>query len=145
VNRKDPTLTEKLCTMILVWLEVPHVKARSMSRDEILAMVEWDHYPVPFAVARDNGWMIHEINHPSNLKPMLADDHAVKTAKRDVPEIAKGKRISAKHAEFRKRILAKSGVATEPERRDRKVSRFAGGRKMQSRPFRKKARGGSRA
>lgn len=138
MNRKPPTLTEKLCAMILVWLEVPHVKARSMSRDEILSLVEWDHYPVPFAIARDNGWMMHEINHPANLKPMLADDHAIKTAKRDVPEIAKGKQISAKHEEFRQRILAKTGVVTEPERRKPK-HRLVSNRKLQSRPFQKRA------
>jgi hypothetical protein len=139
MKRKDPTLTDKLCAMIVMWLEIPHAKARSMSRQEILALAEWDHYPVPFAIARDNGWLMHEINHPSNIKPMLADDHAIKTAKRDVPEIAKAKRISKSHQEFRQRILAKTGVQEDATSHPRKASRFSSSRKFQSRPFPKRA------
>lgn len=136
-SRTDPNLTDKLCAMILLWLEVPHEIACTLDRRRILSLVQWDHWPVPVAIAKDLNWEPAAYNHPSNLMPLIAEKHAIKTAKHDVPQIAKADRIREAHEEFRRRILAKSGTATDQPDHDRKLSRW-GTRKMQSRPFQKR-------
>lgn len=136
VARTDPNLTDKLCALIVAHFGIPHEAAKSMTRKQILGLVAWDHYPVPVAVAKANGWAPDAYNHPSNLQAMIHEDHGLKTAKKDVPEIAKADRISAANEEFRRRILAKSGQGDAPPQPRSKW----GNRKMQSRGFPKKQR-----
>lgn len=114
-TRRDPNLTDKLCCMILLHYGVPHDVAKSMHRSDILRLVEWDHYPVPVTTALDLGWLPDSYNHPSNLQPMLAQDHGIKTATKDIPQIAKNKRVSDAHAEHRRRMLTKVGDEREAE------------------------------
>jgi len=116
VTRKDPNLTDKLCCMILLHYGIPHDVAKDMRRSDILRLVEWDHYPVAFATARDLGWTPDDYNHPSNLQPILPDDHTIKSARRDKPAISKDVRVSDAHEEHRRRMLAKSGSEEEVER-----------------------------
>lgn len=141
-SRTDPNMTDKLCAMILLHFQIPHEVGKTLTREQILGLVQWDHAPVPVAIARDLRWEPAQYNHPSNLAPLLVEDHAVKTAKIDVPQIAKSERISASALEFQQRILAKSGqirgqaddaVSHNPARRSK--SHWPKGRRLPSRPF----------
>lgn len=66
---------------------IPFRQAQQMSAEEICSLVHWDH-----AVLHAWGGSIH----PTNLTPRLILAHREKTAKRDVPAIAKTKRIARK-------------------------------------------------
>jgi hypothetical protein len=46
-------------------------------------------------------------NDPQYLVPMARVAHRKKTAKKDVPEIAKTKRLAADHEDFRRKILSR--------------------------------------
>ncbi len=72
-------------------------------------------------------------NHPSNIQYLAPEEHAPKTA-RDVTEIAKTKRIEAKQAEFRRRVLAKSGQASDVEEKPPKRKATLKSRGFQKRP-----------
>lgn len=82
-----------------------HEEAKELSEDQILSLVQWDHFPIPHA-APYNGPDVHW-----NLEPSLIPQHREKTAKIDIPRIAKGKRVSEAEIAFRNRMLAK----TQPE------------------------------
>lgn len=116
MDRKQPTLREKLAALALtIKVEddgqlVPLVtrdEAKQMTADQILSLLQWDHDPVPVALGGTN--------HPTNLvaRPIL--EHRIKTAKKDVPAIAKTERISKSHQEFQRKLLAKTGQAEAPE------------------------------
>lgn len=65
-------------------------------------------------------------NDPRYIVPMAKEDHREVTAKRDIPAIAKTKRLSKTHEEFRQKMLAKDSGDVPPET---KKSRW-GGRKF---------------
>lgn len=118
MTRTRPTMRQKLCAaylriLALMGRAIPYETAREMSEDDIEALFEIDHHPIPVA----NGGT----NHPSNLVPRLAEAHREKT-RRDVSRIAKGKRLSASAEETRRIILAKVGKIADDEvmRRKRK-------------------------
>jgi hypothetical protein len=110
-RRVAPTLKQIAAAAIVTLLKLPHRQAQEMTSDEIIRLVEKDHYPVPYAIARDLGWPPDRYNHPSNLELVAPIDHAKKTAKVDTPQVAKSKRITTKHEDFRRKMLAK----TEPD------------------------------
>lgn len=118
-SSRPPNLTEKLASVLLVlklgddWLIPEPIRSKG-SADEILKCCQWDHYPV----RRSDGGT----NDPRNIRPLPAAVHAEKTAKKDLPEIAKGKRLSASAEETRRIILAKVGKIADDEvmRRKRK-------------------------
>lgn len=139
MKRKDPNLTDKLCAMILMYLEIPHEVAKTMTRDDILALYEWDHDPVPVAIAIDLGWTPDQYNHPSNIRGKFPEVHGWKSAKKDVPEIAKAVRISDAHKEFQRKVLAKAGVETGQETGQTERHKFRWGKRpWPSKPFQKK-------
>lgn len=73
--------------------------AKAMSADQIISLFHFDHYPLRHeAGGPDEPW---------NLVPTLIAEHRRKTAKIDVPEIAKIKRVTKAEEEFRRRVLAK--------------------------------------
>lgn len=117
---RDPNLSEKLAATLLALtrldpetgLLVPLVDweaARSMTVKEIIGLFEFDHWPVPAALGGSN--------HPSNLVPLLetSGEHLKKTTTKDIPEIAKSKRLNKEHEEFRRRMLAKVDPAVADE------------------------------
>ena len=104
---------------------MPYEVSKRMSADQIIALFEWDHWPIPKAEGGPD--------EPWNLMPRPIDIHREKTAKIDIPAIAKGKRIRRDQEEFRRRILAK-----EPGRSARPPSRWP------SRPIRNPAARGHR-
>lgn len=103
--------------------------AKRMSEDEVLAVFEWDHVH-PVALGGDN--------HHSNLSPLPKAGHRLKTAKVDIPRIAKVKRLTRKEQEFRARLLAKDAGEAPPEPKRRKA-------KIPSRPFQKRKKEASHA
>lgn len=108
-GRKNPTIRQKCAALAAAFVGLPHEQAKTMTSDEIIGLVDYDHYPVAFSIARDIGWTPDEYNHPSNIVPRKPADHAVKTNTIDKPEIAKSKRVTDEHEAFHRRILAKTG------------------------------------
>lgn len=104
-KRKNPNLSEKLAAALLMIFDIPREHAKAMSTEQILSLVQFDHDPVHFSIARDLGWTPDQYNHPSNLTARLLMDHAEKTNKRDKPAIAKSKRLTHAQEEFRRRML----------------------------------------
>lgn len=98
-----------------------HDEAKALSEDQVLSLVVWDHDPIPHA---HDGEDAHY-----NLTPRLIADHRKKTAKTDIPMIAKVRRISADQEAFRQRLL------TPRDEREQKKPRW-GSRKFPKRGVR---------
>lgn len=81
-------------------------KAKQMSPEQIIGHFDVDHYPVPKALGGSN--------HPTNLNPIPRGGHKKKTAKKDIPVIAKVRR-SVKEQKF---------VVKKNETRDEMVDRL---------------------
>ena len=109
MTRKPLTRDERHAAAILMITRgngtpiVSREEAKGMTAREIIdafhARTNVEHI-VPHALTANN--------HPSNIQYLTPDEHAPKT-KRDVTEIAKTKRVAKKQAEFRRKLLAKSG------------------------------------
>jgi hypothetical protein len=84
---------------IIAWLELPHDIAKTMSEDEIIGLVDYDHHPIRHA---DGGLDVHW-----NLRPMLRADHKVKT-KFDAADMAKERKVRRAVNEHAQRMLLKS-------------------------------------
>lgn len=121
--RKHISFKTKLAAALSA-LFFTHDEAKALSEDQVLSLVVWDHDPVPHAHGGEDAHY--------NLTPRLIFDHRQKTAKIDVPQIAKTKRISKEHEAFRQRILT-GRVDREP-----KKSKWA------SRPFAKRSKSNDR-
>lgn len=113
MKRKDPTLSEKLAALVLQHFDIDYEHAKKMSTAEILSLVQTDH-EVHVAIAIANGETPKQYNHPSRLTVRLYKDHRTKTAKYDIPAIAKSDRLSPEHEAFQRRMLAKSGQDSDP-------------------------------
>lgn len=85
-------LAAALATMFLT-----HDEAKALSEDQVLSLAVWDHDPIPHAHGGEDAHY--------NLVPRLIPEHREKTAKRDVPQIAKTRRIGKETEEFRRRLL----------------------------------------
>ncbi len=117
-------MSEKLAAVLLtIMVEdesgrlVPAIdrdRAKTMTAREIISVFDFDHYPIPKALDGSN--------HPTNLVARVRAEHRGKTAKIDVPMIAKVKRVSAKHEEFRRRMLAKASSKDADENPAKKRS-----------------------
>jgi hypothetical protein len=98
-------LVAALCSLLHVDEEgrlvpiIPYEDAKNMHEDQILSLFHFDHFPVAKAF---DGPDVHW-----NLRPILIKPHREKT-KKDVKEIAKGRRITAHNEEFRRKVLAKA-------------------------------------
>lgn len=108
-GRAHISLETKLASALLALGHVSYAHAKQMSARHILSLYQW-HHNIPHAEGGgDVFW---------NLQPELIAAHREKTATVDVPRIAKNKRLSAKHEEFRRRLLAKEpGVSVRPPSR----------------------------
>lgn len=95
-----------------------HDEAKALSEDQVLSLVAWDHDPIPHT---HDGPDVH-----FNLVPRLIPGHREKTAKIDVPMIAKTRRLSKEHEDFQRRLLK--------PRAERPVKKSRWG----SRPFQKR-------
>jgi hypothetical protein len=106
--RKSPSMAEKLASALLELQRlrgdpIDRDHAKAMSAAQVNSLFHFDHAAGYACDGADN--------HPTGLTPLLIAEHREKTATRDVPAIAKGKRLSAAHAKFRERMLAKTGIA----------------------------------
>lgn len=89
-------LSTKLAATLALYLKIPHEQAKQMTTQQILRSVEWDHYPIRKADGGpDAAW---------NLMPRLKQEHRDKTAKIDVPAIAKSKRIDDRWRAFMRAV-----------------------------------------
>lgn len=112
--------------------------AKFMSTEDVLSLFHFDHGIHHGIDGSDEHW---------NLTPRFIAEHRRKTAKIDKPMLAKAARIADKHADFQRKILAKSGHFSDVETgqktgqkaRQRRYQ-WPKGRKMQSRPFEKRKR-----
>lgn len=98
MKRKPPSLKVKLASTLLEmkrWDDeestyvpvIDYEESKSMTADQIIARFHFDH---TVAHAHDGP------AEPWNLKPTPVEEHRKKTAKIDIPRIAKGKRIALK-------------------------------------------------
>lgn len=88
--------------------------AKNLTAAQVISLWQFDHYPVPKALGGSD--------HPTNLVARPIMEHRIKTAKIDVPAIAKTARISAAHEDFKRRILAKVTGDTAEEAPKRKAT-----------------------
>ncbi|MET4187645.1 hypothetical protein ABIB86_000406 [Bradyrhizobium sp. JR1.7] len=97
MTRKHISLRTKLAAAICQ-LFLTHDEAAALSEDQVLLLVHWDHYPIPHAEGGSDSHF--------NLVAALVPGHKEKTAKIDIPGIAKRKRITKAHKDFQRRLLA---------------------------------------
>lgn len=92
--------------------------------DEQIPLLEWDHTIALGlrAIDPETGEMTPAPNDPRFIRPMLPDDHAVKTrgagattAGSDIGKMKKLRKLTEKEAAFRERVLAKGGLAIAPK------------------------------
>lgn len=87
---------------------IPHEDAVKMTEDQVLSLFRFDHGLYHAQDGSDEFW---------NLTPMLIEAHNVKTRRRDIPQIAKTRRIEKAQEEFRARLLAKDRGEPRPPSR----------------------------
>lgn len=113
---------------------IPYEVAKQMTADQIISLFNCDHGILHALKRIDEHW---------NLTFRFIPAHRLKTAKQDVPALAKGDRIAEEHEAFRRRMLAKAGQGEPAENGEsqavRKRSKMHGrpfptGRKLQSGP-----------
>jgi hypothetical protein len=135
---KEPNMQDKLAaTLLELWAArgdpIPWQQARMMTAEQICSLVQFDH-------ARKK---CHEDNnHPTNLTPMLYAAHREKTAKQDIPQIRKGRRLEKSHEEFRAKVLAKN--MTIAELKDTAATNTALGRQRSPWPKGRKIQNGGK-
>lgn len=118
--RAHISLQTKLAAAVAQILALPHEHAMAMTEEQVLSLVQFDHYPRRKA---DGGEDAH-----FNLRVRPIPEHREKTAKIDVPQIAKSRRLRADQEQFRARLLAKQ------QGEERKPSKWP------SRPFSQRKR-----
>jgi hypothetical protein len=116
MQRKPPRMIEKLASALLelkcinndghLVPIIDRQAAKQMTAEQIVAQFELDHWPVPVAFGGSN--------HPTNLHWKTKMQHREKTAKIDIPAIAKSKRLSKSHADH-KSVM--DGVTVEKKKR----------------------------
>jgi hypothetical protein len=77
---------------------ISYAEAKTLTADQIIA--RFDHHHV---ILEHFGG----VTEPWNIQPMLRPEHRKRTAKLDVPAIAKGKRITKKEAAHKARMAEK--------------------------------------
>jgi hypothetical protein len=90
------------------WLQIPHEIAKEMSEDDVLALVEYDHWPLRHA---DGGPDLHW-----NLRPMLIADHKLKT-KADAKDMAKERKVRRAAEDHIAHMQAKGTARRKPPKR----------------------------
>lgn len=115
VKRKQPSTAEKLAAALLQIVRVgedgklvsiiDREWAKTATPQQIISAFEVDHYPIPVA--------LDGTNHPTNLRHTIKAEHRHKTAKKDVPAIARVKRVGKKHQAHVATIEAKAAPIDE--------------------------------
>jgi hypothetical protein len=115
MSRAHIPLQTKLASALLALGDIPFEDAKLMSAGMICSLYHFDHHPIPKA---EDG-----PDEPWNLSPRLITQHREKTARVDVPGIAKRKRVARKHEIHQAKVQAKltGDAVREPRRRSRKL------------------------
>lgn len=94
-KRDHISLETLLASAICQLLAIPHDHAKLMSAAQVISLIHRDHYPIRRDDGLKLGMTIAEVDHHSNitLRPIMA--HREKTAKIDIPQINKSKRLRA--------------------------------------------------
>ena len=66
-KRKPANMRQKLACLVAMHYGIPYDYLTGMTVEQILDLVEWDHDPVPVAVALSLGWTPERYNHPANI------------------------------------------------------------------------------
>jgi len=114
MRRRRLGLKTKLSAALLALGDIPYEHAKKMTANQIISLYHFDHGIL-------HG--VEIINEPWNLTPRLIKPHREKS-KRDCSTVAKVKRVSEKHEDFVRRVLAVE-----------KIPRERRGRSIPSRPF----------
>lgn len=133
MTRKRLTLKTKLASAIRELFKVNYEHAKLMSEDQMLSLVNYDHGILYATDPIDEHW---------NLTPRMILPHREKS-RRDTGIIAKAKRIDDKEAAHKERVELKTFMGEMQAHSfatDCKPSRWAKGRKMQSRKFQKRGK-----
>lgn len=126
-SRTKAVVEEELAACIAIIFGWNLDDRKIVTAEQIRSTVEFDHN-IPHAIG---GAHVHH-----NLTPRQILDHREKTAKVDIPQIAKTDRITESQAEFQRKMLAKSGrdeAEPEPTRKPKA--------KIQSRGFQQRPDG----
>lgn len=94
-KRRPFSKDAKIAALTCLVFDIPHKHQKLMHADQVAMLIQWHHNVYH---AHDGG------EHFSNAIPMLVAQHEERTAKIDIPAIAKGKRIrqnEAAHADKR--------------------------------------------
>lgn len=107
MKRTPPSLSQIAAALVARYvLKLTHEQTKAMTVAEIMACIQTDHDPVPASIAQDLGWIPAQYNHPSNLTVRKVAEHKHKTDTKDIPQIAKSRRISKEQEAFRAQVLA---------------------------------------
>lgn len=98
-KRKHISVTTKLASALLMLGDISYEDSKGMTAEVIVSRYNFDHYPI----RHENGGP----DAPWNLRPRLIQAHREKTAKIDIPQSAKARRIDKKWSEFTNKVLAK--------------------------------------
>lgn len=99
---------------------IPYEDAKKMTDEQVISLFQFDH-GIQEGIG---GPTVHW-----NLTPRFIGDHRRKTAKLDIPQIHKTKRLTEAHEAFQARVLAKSSPDATPDEHPKRKS------KIPSRPF----------
>lgn len=98
MTRAYLSMETRLASTLLARGEIPYLDAKLMTAAQIISLYQFHHN---IRHAEDGP------DHFSNLEPMLIAPHRERTAKIDVPAIAKGKRLTKAQEDVRRRCLEK--------------------------------------
>lgn len=113
MSREHISTKTVLAAAICQLLEIPHEHAKLMHEEQVISLIHRDHYPVRRADGLAMGMTVEEVDHHSNifLRPIMS--HREKTAREDIPQMAKSKRVRLKQAKHAAAIAAKTGQSTD--------------------------------
>lgn len=125
-------LETKLAAALLTLGDIDYEHSKLMSARQICSLYQFDHYPIR---KDDDG-----PDEPWNLVPRMIIPHREKTAKIDVPQMAKADRLALRAAQ-----IQRDGHSAPKIKASRlipaRVNPWSSGRKLPSRPFEKRGRG----
>lgn len=138
VRRDHISLKTKLASAICLILGIPHEHQELMAVDQVLSLVNWDHFPVRRDDGLKLGMTVEQLDHHSNITPKTIMAHRKKTAEIDRPQISKAGRCRRTAAIHQAKLALKSGNTGAADAALREVAdkkRTQPKRKIQSRPM----------